>query len=209
MSETRVIILSILLCAFILIGGLLVIKQVRPNVLGTQSASSLLTPNSHQTNKEAKITIVEFSDFACPACKNLYPQMKAIQKEYGDKVNFVYRHFPLPGHKNGFVAAKAAEAAGKQDKFWEMHDLLFENQEVWSEKDNFENIAQDYAIKLGLNAANFKTDYDQVYDSIKEDLDDASNLGVFSTPTVYINGVKIDRPSFQTSREEIDRLLKT
>ena len=85
-------------------------------------------------NKNATTTLIEYSDFQCPACGSYYPILKKVAEDMGAQVRFAYRHFPLPQHKNAKLAATVAEAAGKQGKFWEMHDLIFQNQSDWSEE---------------------------------------------------------------------------
>ena len=82
-------------------------------------------------NRSAPVVLVEYSDFQCPACAASAPLVKQLTEEFGNKIAFVYRHFPLPQHKNAYPAAQAAEAAGKQGKFWEMADLIFANQTKW------------------------------------------------------------------------------
>ena len=142
--------------------------------------------------KDAKVQIVEFSDFQCPACAAADPIVKKINQDYADRIYFVYRHFPLPQHKNAVTASLASEAAGKQDKFWEMHDLLFEKQDAWAEQNNAKDIFISYAKDLGLNEDQFKSDLDDqsLKDKINADSIDGERLNVNSTPTFYINGSK-------------------
>lgn len=153
----------------------------------------LVRDDNYQTaSASAKVTIVEFSDFQCPACGAAFPVVKKIEADYRDEVNFVYRHFPLPQHKNGFKAALAAEAAGLQGKFWEMHDKLFENQDTWGELDNPLDIFTGYAKDLGLNTAKFQQDMNdkKLTDKVNRDQADGATLGVNSTPTFFINNQK-------------------
>ena len=136
-------------------------------------------------DKDAKVVIVEFSDFQCPACKAAHPIVKRITSEYGKKILFVYRHFPLiAAHQFALKAAEAAEAAGEQGKFWEYHDILFENQENLKTED-LKRYAQDLELDIrkfeeALNSGKFK-------DKVTSDMDDGENLGVSSTPTFFIN----------------------
>ena len=136
-------------------------------------------------DKDAKVVIVEFSDFQCPACKAAHPIVKRVTSEYGKKILFVYRHFPLiAAHQYALKAAEAAEAAGEQGKFWEYHDLLFANQENLKT----ENLKK-YAEELGLdmNKFNEALDSGKFKDKVTSDMDDGENLGVSSTPTFFIN----------------------
>ncbi|OGE80389.1 MAG: hypothetical protein A2660_01895 [Candidatus Doudnabacteria bacterium RIFCSPHIGHO2_01_FULL_45_18] len=164
------------------------------NIVGEQL---VVRDQSHRIgNPEAKVTLVEFADFQCPACGAAYPQLKQIKEQYQDNLNFtfVYRNFPLiPNHKNAMIAASAAEAAGLQGKFWEMHDLLFENQTVWSSDINPTDTYVSFAAQVGLNTEQFKSDLSSqgIVDIVTQDLRDAEVLGLNSTPTFFLNGEKI------------------
>lgn len=142
------------------------------------------------TSPGAKVTLVEFGDFQCPACGASHPIVKQLLDEYKGKITFVFRHFPLPNHKNAMKAANAAEAAGAQKKFFEMHDLLFENQAEWSEDNNPEELFEKYAGELKLDMDKFKEDVkSKKYENkIKADQADGNTAGVNSTPTFFING---------------------
>jgi protein-disulfide isomerase len=138
----------------------------------------------------ARVTIEEFSDFQCPACGGLEPGLRRVMKDYEDRVQFIFRNYPLQMHKYAFLAARAAEAAGTQGKFWEMHDLIYDNQKEWS--DSMEPRVQfdSYATRLGLDVQRFKADMERqdLADRIKADFLRGNSLGVKGTPTVYLNG---------------------
>ncbi|HEX7456082.1 MAG TPA: thioredoxin domain-containing protein [Candidatus Nanoarchaeia archaeon] len=137
-------------------------------------------------SRDAKVTIVEFSDFQCPACRAAHSIVKEVTAEYGDRILFVYRHFPIvSSHPNALGAAEAAEAAGEQGKYWGYHDILFENQENLKKED-----LQKYAKKLGLDMDKFgeALDTGKFKDKVRADIDDAQKLGVRATPTFFING---------------------
>lgn len=172
----------------------------------------LLGAKNHMIGSEsAKVTIVEFADFQCPACGSAYPIVKQITAEYGDRVQFVYRHFPLPGHRHALDAARAAEAAGKQDKFFEMSDLLFVNQSDWSEGNNAKTLFEEYAESLGLDMEKFRSDRDaeETTSYIQKDQTDGIALGVNSTPTFYVNGEKFSGVlSYDRFKEILDERLK-
>ena len=147
-----------------------------------------LVKNSSQVlgSEDAKVTIVEFSDFQCPACGAAHPVVKQVIKEYGDRILFVYRHFPLLAtHQYALKAAEAAEAAGEQGKFWEYHDLLFANQDNLKTED-----LKNYAKQIGLDMKKFDEALDsgKHKDKVLSDLDDGEKFGVTSTPTFFING---------------------
>ena len=151
------------------------------------SNSDLVKNNSQVLGSEdAKVTIVEFSDFQCPACGAAHPVVKQVIKEYGDRILFVYRHFPLLAtHQYALKAAEAAEAAGEQGKFWEYHDILFVNQDNLRTED-----LKSYAKQVGLDMKKFNEALDsgKYKDKVLADLDDGEKFGVTSTPTFFING---------------------
>lgn len=140
--------------------------------------------------RKAKVTVVEFGDFQCPACGIAYQIVTQIKEEYKDKVKFSFREFPLSAHKNGYISALVAESAGGQGKFWEMHDKLYENQKEWSDRNDAIKIFTTYAKEIGIDVDKFKKDVeDKKYDvRIQNDLNDGNMLRVNSTPTFFING---------------------
>lgn len=159
---------------------------------------------------DAKVTLIEFGDFQCPACASEYPILKKIKADYQDKMQFVFRHYPLSIHANSQLSARAAGAAGLQGKFWEMHDLLYEHQNDWSFQLKPEAKFEEYAKQLGLDVAKFKTELagSVVADKIAQDMGDGDALGVNATPTVYLNETKIDNPTDAVLRAKIDEALK-
>ena len=156
---------------------------------GTIDQKILIRDDSHVLGKaDARVTIVEFSDFQCPACKTAQPMVSQILKKYPDQVRFVYRHYPLPQHEFSQVAAQAAEAAGAQNKFWEMLDVLFERSPDLSKEKLF-----GYAKDLGLNMDQFTRDFESsvVSQKIVSDRDDGNKTNLDSTQTFFINGSKL------------------
>jgi protein-disulfide isomerase len=159
-------------------------------------------------NPEAKIVLEEYSDFQCPACGAYDPIIKQLTREFGSNIQFTYRHFPLRQiHTNADLAARAAEAAGMQGKFWEMHDTLFEHQKEWSNSGNAKEDFVNYAQKLGLDAKRFISDLDskEVKEKVDSDQKSGERLGVNSTPTFLLNGEEIQNPR---SYEEFKNLLQ-
>jgi protein-disulfide isomerase len=155
--------------------------------------SSLKTPvseNDHHLGKaNAPITLVEYGDFQCPHCRRAHPFIKRLLKEKGSEIYFVFRNFPLSEiHPYAYSAAMAAEAAGKQGKFWQMHDLIFENQE----KLNTEFLT-DLAVNLSLNSEQFAKDFisKDVQKKIEKDFESGIRSGVNGTPTFFLNGSPI------------------
>lgn len=142
---------------------------------------------------EAKLTLVEYGDFQCPACGFYYPVVKKISDDFDADLKVVFRHLPLAQHKNAMSAAKAAEAAGRQGKFWEMHDMLFGNQDEWSDLGNPKDQFVSYANDLGLDRDRFLSDFEDksIEEKIAKDVISANALRVTATPTFFLNGVKL------------------
>jgi protein-disulfide isomerase len=158
-------------------------------------------------NSDAEVKIVEYSDFQCPACSAYAPMIEAFVNDHIDEIGLAYRHFPLKSiHPNAEIAAQAAEAAGKQEKFWEMHNLLFENQESWSATTNPKRYFTEYAEALDLNIDQFNKDMGskEVRGLVKADLLSAEENRLNSTPSFIINGEKIDNPK---SVEELKQIM--
>lgn len=158
----------------------------------------------------AAITVVEYSDLECPACQAYHNSvLKRLVAEEGNKFRFVYRHFPLAQHKSAYAAALAAEAAGKQGKFWEMHDVIFEHQTEWSPTGVASSTAAfaGYAKNLGLDMAKFAADVADpaVRTKIEGSAGSAVGMGVNSTPTFFVNGKSINNPnSYEQFKAIID-----
>jgi len=135
--------------------------------------------------ENAPVEIVEFSDFQCPFCYQAHPTVAKVLSTYGDKIRFVYRHFPLPNHPNARPAAEAAACAAEQDKFWQYHDRLFENQSLLSASD-----LKQHAAVLGLDTAKFGACVDsrKYRSAVDEDVQAGEEVGVSGTPAFFING---------------------
>src|SRR4029079_3834379 len=138
--------------------------------------------------KSAPLEVIIFSDFQCPFCSRVEPTLAQMEKEYGNKVRFVWKNYPLPFHNNAEPAAEAAMAAHAQGKFWQMHDKLFQNQQA------LDQAALDkYAQDLGLNMAKYKADVEakKFKGAIEAETKEGQAVGVNGTPAVFINGRKI------------------
>jgi protein-disulfide isomerase len=141
-----------------------------------------------QGSNDAAIVLVEYGDYQCPHCGRAYPIVKRIQEELGDQLQFVFRNFPLAKiHPEATKAAVATEAAALQGKYWEMHDIIFENQD---QLDN--DSLLDYARELGLGIAQFKKDMEDaaLLKKVEADFESGIRSGVNATPTFFINGEK-------------------
>lgn len=200
MTRSRWIIF-ILICVVTLGGLVLFSKKDSVNVDDidpSQAVSETTTAIGDRVygDKSSKVVLIEYGDFQCPGCGGAFPQLKAIKEEYKDKIAFIYRHFPLTAiHPNALAAATAAEAAGQQGKFWEMHDRLFETQDAWGTADGSKrgDIFASYASDLGLDVERFREDLSdpKVTAKISRDRALGQKLNVDSTPTLYLGSTKL------------------
>lgn len=149
----------------------------------------------------APVTLVEYGDYECPYCGDAYPIIKEVQKNLGNKLRFIFRNFPITQiHPHAQHAAEAAEAAAAQNKFWEMHDYLYEHQQALDD-----NHLEKYASKLGLDITKFNHDMaSHAYaQRVREDFLSGVRSGVNGTPTFYINGIRYNGSG------DLETLLKT
>lgn len=163
-------------------------------------------------DQSAPLVLVVYSDFQCASCGIVAQDLKQVQEQFGTKVRVVHRHFPLPQHKNAVLAACAAEAAGKQGKYFEMHDLLFEKAEEWGESDVPMDLFLAYAVdpKLALDTKRFRDDVaaSETMQKVKGDETGALDSGARGTPAVYVNGRFLPGPlSFQRLKGAVNVTL--
>lgn len=165
----------------------------------------------------AKVKLIEFSDFECPACKIYAEIVKKlyfdINKEYGSSsLAIYYKHFPLVQiHRNALISSQSAEAAGLQGKFWEMHDILFEKQEEWGNSLQAKSIIENYAKELGLDMEKFKLDRDSenIKNKISDSYKDGIKIDIKGTPTFFLNGVLVENPDgYEGLKKQILEKLK-
>ena len=188
-----------ILIAIAVVGGLIWLS-----VSGSQkkevTTNNLLTVASDDYEKGAEnapVTLIEYLDFECEACGAYFPLVKQLEQDFPNDLKVVLRYFPLPSHKNGLPSALAVEAAARQGKFFEMHDLLFTEQKNWGEKPAPDStIFEKYAGQLGLNLTKFKQDVasQSVKDRVQRDVSSGTKLGNTGTPSFYLNGQKIQNP---------------
>jgi len=196
-----------LIGVFVLAGG-----NGQNNSQAPSDVKTVTAQDHSEGNPEAKVTLIEYGDFQCPACATSYPTIKKLREEYGSRVRFVFRHFPISNiHPNAFPSARAAEAAGAQGKFFAMHDLLYERQKNWSGSNNAAEVFEGYAKELGLDLAKYKDDVNagSTSDRINGDVNGAKSAGVNGTPSFFLNGEKLeDAPStFEQWKSKIEELL--
>lgn len=155
-------------------------------------------------NPNARVTIVEFTDFQCPDCAKAQKLVKTLMDEYGDKIKVVSRNFPLQMHEHAFRAAEAAEAAFEQGKYWEYIELLYSNQKAL-EVDKL----KEYAGRLSLDQAKFDAALNsgKFSDLVHRDIEDGLKLGVYFTPTIYVNGRRVRGEDYASLKSAIDAAL--
>lgn len=187
--------IGILVAILVVFAGIMLLGDKKSEApTGGKEDAKLLT-NHVKGNADAKVTILEYGDFQCPYCQQYNTTINQVVETNKDKVKFQFRNFPLMSmHKNAFAAARAAEAASLQNKFWEMHDALYEstNWQIWTNASSPTNFFEQYAKQIGLNVEQFKTDFSstKVNDTINADLNEAKRLDITGTPTFYVNGKK-------------------
>ncbi len=162
-----------------------------PHTIGTASAPAQLE---------------EFGDFQCPPCGQFHPILEQMEREFGKNLRVTFRNYPLPNHQHAVSAASAAEAAGLQGKFWEMHKLIYEHQRDWKDQFDARSIFQTYAQQIGLDMVRFNRDVNGgvVQQRIAQDIRRGQSLGVNGTPTVFLNGREV---SFEDLPAEKLRVL--
>lgn len=204
------------IAVLVLIGGVVLslIANPKPKDAGAPvDQKSLVREHSPMTgSKDAKVQVVEFADFQCPACAQAAPVLKRLMEEYKDNkdVNFVFRNFPLDQiHRNARIAAEAAAAANEQGKFWEMSEMLFAKQAEWGVSTNPLDSFLSYANGLGLNQDQFKQSVEmrKHKDIIDTDSQDGTSVDVNSTPTIFVNGVKADSYRYEALKQNIEDAL--
>lgn len=180
----------------VLFGGIFFFtkKEANAPTNGTQQSAQV----SHHVEGEGKkgVTLVEYGDFQCPACTAYHPLVKQVVEKYKTDITFQFVNFPLVQlHPNAMAAHRAAEAAGMQNKYWEMHDMLYERATEWNSANNASSIFQGYAAQLGLDVDKFKQDVasSQTNAIINADVAQGKKMGINSTPTFYLDGKKIDQ----------------
>jgi len=159
-------------------------------------------------NPNAEAKLVEYSDLECPACASFHVLLKPLLEKLGDNISFEYKHFPLTSlHPKAISAAIAAEAAGKQGKFFEFHDWLFENRSEWIDSKNTEVVFVKQAEKLGLDTVKFKADLKakSTREKVLADRDEALKLKLNGTPSFFLNGEKME---FKTLDEFVRQIAE-
>ena len=187
--------LAILAAIVLIFVGVFAFSQHSNN--NSSSSGTVGTPTNHVEGLGQKgVTLIEYGDYECPVCDNFYQPLKQIASAFNSQIYFQFRNLPITSiHPNAFAGARAAEAAGLQNKYWQMHDALYENQSTWSTAKNPMPYFDTYAKNIGLNTSQFDSDYgsSKVNDSINADLDAFKKTGQeISTPAFFLDGKFLD-----------------
>lgn len=205
MSKQFLGVLAAIILVFI---GVIVVSNNKTKSTNTSSGNSSSLTQHVEGNKNATVTLVEYGDYQCIHCEEYYPNVKQVQAEFNDQIKFQFRNFPLTSlHQNAFAAARAAEAAALQGKFWEMHDALYEpsNYQVWSGATDPNPFFVSYAQQLGIKKAQFKTDFasSKVNDLINADEAEGTKLGITGTPSFFLDGKQVQIGNSVASFEQV------
>lgn len=195
----------------VLFFGLLVFNKKETNAPAANVSAT------NHTQGTGSVTLVEYGDFECPGCARFHLVLKEVKQKYGDKITFQFRNFPLTQiHQNAMAAHRAAEAANKQGKFFEMHDLLFEGRNSWIAQSGITTaqaitVFEGYAQQLGLDVEQYKQDVSsgEINDLVQADIKAGQDLRVTSTPTFILDGTKLEdaRDTIEYFTEKIDAAL--
>lgn len=179
---------------------------------GTASPSDRAEDVHVRGAADAPVTLEEYGDFQCPPCGRLAEPLQQIEKDYGPRLRVIFRNFPFTIHEHAFEAAHAAEAAGLQGHFWEMHDLLYREQAAWAKSKDVQSLFEGYAGMIHLDVPRFKKDMasERVKEKVEADQKRGQALGVKNTPTIFINRQEVPPSSLNPTalRAAIDAALR-
>ncbi len=209
------IIIAVVACAAVAGGAMLYQAKKAELSAVAPDATSASQPGAKSPhirgNAKAPVTIEEFGDFQCPPCEAVAGWLPKLEREYAGKIRIVFRNFPLQMHNHALAAARVAEAAGLQGKFWEMHDTLYRNRATWAEAADVTSLFEGYAGQIGLDVARFKADLasEPVKARVTADQERGIALGVSSTPRLFLNNRAVPPPSLNeaTLRSAIEETL--
>jgi protein-disulfide isomerase len=182
-------------------------KEAEPSGKASGESMHVLGPN------DAPVTLEEFGDFQCPPCAKLSDPINQLQRDYGSRLRVIFHHFPLATHQHAREAACAAEAAHMQGRFWQMHDLLYREQPVWSKAADVQSLFSSYAGILGLRVERFKQDMEseKVRARVDSDQKHGASIGVQNTPTLFLNNQALPPTNLspEAVRAAVDAAVKS
>ena len=199
--------------ALTLAGGTILYRAKRPSLLTITAQRSAEGPGSlHALGPaDAPVTLEEFGDFQCPPCGALSEPLNQLAHDF-PRLRIIFRHFPLAVHQHAMDAALAAEAAGMQGRFWQMHDILYRDQAIWSQSTDVRGLFSSYAGMLGLKLDRFQKDMtsNEATERIKSDQREAGKLQVTNTPTIFLNNRAVPPASFNATdlRRAVEAAMK-
>lgn len=197
-------ILAVIVLVFV---GIFIFSGTGKNNNSSNSSNAKPTEHIEGLGKSG-VTLVEYGDYECPYCEEYFPTVKQVQQEFNDQIYFQFRNFPLTSvHPNAFAGARAAEAAALQNKFWQMHDALYDstNWQIWSTASDPTPYFNQYAQQLGLNVTQFKRDFgsSKVNATVNADMNAGNKLNINGTPTFYLDGKPITVSPTVSSFEKV------
>jgi protein-disulfide isomerase len=196
--------------------GVMLYRAKRPQTTAIPKAMAASKEHAEEVHARgaanAAVTLEEFGDFQCPPCGGLEAPLQQIERDYASSLRVIFRNFPFTIHEHAHEAAYAAEAAGLQGRFWEMHDLLYREQAVWAKTKDAQSLFNSYAGMIGLNLERFKKDVggEQVKAKVESDRKRGETLGVKNTPTIFINNQSVPPTSLNPTalRAAVDAAVK-
>jgi protein-disulfide isomerase len=176
----------------------------------TPTAPAITSADISTGSANAKANLIEYADFECPACATNAKYVEQLEAAYPKDLRVGFRFFPLPQHQYGMTTAQVAFAANKQDKFWEMYKLLFDNQATWAASSNGQTFFDNYAKQLNLDINKFHQDENAqaTKDFINNDFTKGEDIGINSTPTFYLNGNLIQPDNYEAFKSLVDNEIK-
>jgi len=213
MQKYRPFLIIALVLAIAIIGAMLLLRSSWKQSLDVPTPTPQAVSKTQAIPAQVVVTLEEFGDYQCPPCGELHPTLKQLKQESGPNLNFVFRNLPLTTiHKNSLVAAQAAEAARMQNRFWEMHDLLYREQAVWAKTQDVQSLFNSYAGMIGLDLERFKKDVggEEVKAKVESDRKRGEALGVKNTPTIFLNNQSLPPTSLNPTalRAAVDAAVK-
>ncbi|HWG99603.1 MAG TPA: thioredoxin domain-containing protein [Pilimelia sp.] len=214
MSTNLKVTLGVLAAALAVVVGVVVVNR-DSGTTPAAAAEALVRADSHRlsTAADGKTTVVEFLDFECEGCGAAYPGVERLRAEYGNRITYVVRYFPIDSHPNSYNAAHAAEAAARQGRFEQMYKKLFDNQTAWGHNPQSQAaVFERYAQELGLDMSRYQADVAsaEVAARVRADATDGLAVGVQGTPTFFINGERFDgAPTYAGLKAAIDASLNS
>lgn len=220
-KSKKIMIWAVVVVVVIVTAVLIVLGIMQPAAsqgssgFATTTAPAITSADHIQGDPTSTVSLIEYGDFQCPACGEYYSIVEQVLSNYGSKISFVFRNFPLPQHADAPAAAEAAEAAGLQGKYWQMYDLLYQNQNTWSNASPGDVVSQffdGYAKSLGLNVDKFNADMTsaKVADKIAGDVKGGDAASIDHTPTFFVNLQQIPNPStYDQFKSILDQALSS